>query len=78
VEGFRARQALPERKHLKLMVPAVRLGVAAVGEALAARAGWEAVPPARRGLFVGTAPAGAMEALVPALEAVSKIGRAHV
>lgn len=53
LEGFRARSVLPERKHLKVMGDAVRLGVAAVGLAVQA-AGGLPEPPTRRGLWVGT------------------------
>jgi len=68
LEGFRARAELPERKHLKLMTRGVRLGVAGVGRALAARPEWQRIPAERRGLFVGTRPVGAPEDLRPALE----------
>lgn len=66
---FQPRAELPERKHLKLMTRPVRLGVAAIGRALAARPGWQAIPPERRGLFVGAVPRGAPDALAPALQA---------
>ncbi|MBN2798697.1 MAG: hypothetical protein JXX28_06060 [Deltaproteobacteria bacterium] len=69
-EAFNPRRDLPNRKHLKLMTPSVRLGVAAIGKALAARQGWEDVPAERRGLFVGTTPGtGEGGDLAPALEA---------
>lgn len=56
LSAFDPRSELPNRKHLKLMTPAVRLGVAAVGRALAGCPGWEAVPPERRAIFVGATP----------------------
>ncbi|MFK7930641.1 MAG: beta-ketoacyl synthase N-terminal-like domain-containing protein [Myxococcota bacterium] len=65
---FVPRQRLPERKHIKLMARSVQLGVATIGEALAARPGWERVPPERRGLFVGARPVGATTDLIPALD----------
>lgn len=75
---FRARGELPERKHLKLMGRGVQLGVAAVGRALAARPGWQDVPPERRGLFVGARPVGAPGDLAAALEAVRTDGGVDV
>lgn len=69
--AFRPRSELPQRKHLKLMDRAVRLGVAAVGRAVAARGDLDDVPAERRGLFVGTRPVGAMADLGPALDAVT-------
>lgn len=70
---FRPRSDLPERKHIKLMSRAVRLGVAAVGRALGSRPAWTEVPPERRGLFVGARPVGATADLQAALE-VSRDG----
>lgn len=75
LEGFRARTELPERKHLKLMSPAVRLGVAAIGRALLARPGWQDVPAERRGLFVGTSAVAAPDDLEPALQIARDGGR---
>jgi hypothetical protein len=63
-----ARTELPERKHLKLMSPAVRLGVGMVLRALSTRSRWEEVPPERRGLFVGARPEGDLSAIAPALQ----------
>lgn len=72
IESFRARDRVPDRKHLKLMPRAVALGVAAVREALEARPGWQSVPPERRGLFVGASPAATdPEALADAVRAAS-------
>lgn len=73
-EAFHPRSELPERKHLKLMARGVRLGVAAVGRALAARPGWESIPPERRGLFVGSRPVGGAEELRHALQAATSEG----
>jgi len=70
VPGFRARDYVDDRKSLKLMGTAVRLGVAAIRMALEADPGWAEVPPDRRGLFVGTSPqTGDPTDLTPALEA---------
>lgn len=72
--AFDARRALPERKHVRLMSPAVQVGVGAVLAALAQRSGWTDIPPERRGLFVGARPEGAMEELIPALSAARSGG----
>lgn len=58
IEDFNPRGEVPNRKHLKLMSRGVRLGIAAVGRALASRPGWDDISPERRGLFVGANPAG--------------------
>lgn len=58
------------RKHLKTMTRSVQLGVATVSRALATVPGWEAVPPERRGLYVGASPqSGDPEDLAPAVAA---------
>lgn len=67
VLAFQPRVRLPERKHLKLMSRAVRLGVACALDALRSRPDWQAIPPERRGLFVGARPEGQVEALRGAL-----------
>jgi hypothetical protein len=68
LHDFNARKELPNRKHLKLMSRADRLGIAAIGRAIAAYPKWEETPPERRGLFVGTNPAGTEPAtLEPAM-----------
>ena len=59
LSGFKPRDHVMERKHLKLMARPVRLGVGAVRQALESRPGWEKVPPEQRGLYVGCTPAGA-------------------
>jgi 3-oxoacyl-(acyl-carrier-protein) synthase len=70
VPGFRARAYIQDRKSLKLMTRSVQLGVSAVNIALGEAAGWEDVPAARRGIFVGASPQpGDPDALRPALEA---------
>jgi hypothetical protein len=70
VPGFRARDYVADRKSLKLMTTAVRLGVSAIQLALDADPDWASVPPDRRGLFVGASPQpGDPEDLGPALEA---------
>ena len=53
VIDFEPRKVLPNRKHLKLMSRAVRLGVAAIGQAIEGFKHWEDVAPDRRGLFIG-------------------------
>jgi len=70
VPGFRARAYVKERKNLKLMSRAVKLGVSGIAVALSEAEGWEEVPPERRGMFVGSTPIGGeMADLVPALDA---------
>ena len=56
LSDFNPRKALPNRKHLKMMTRDVRLGVAAICQAVEFRGGLEGVDPDRRGLFVGGAP----------------------
>ena len=58
VDDFYPRKELPNRKHLKLMSRADRLGIAAIGRAIGSTKDWAAVPPERRGIFVGTMPEG--------------------
>ncbi|MFZ5476220.1 MAG: beta-ketoacyl synthase N-terminal-like domain-containing protein [Myxococcota bacterium] len=71
VPGFDALSHGVPRKHLKTMTRAVQLGVAAVYAALEDWPTWRAVPPERRGLFVGASPqSGDPEDLAPALDAV--------
>lgn len=73
VPGFRARAYVADRKQLKLMSRAVRLGVSAVRLAVSDAGGDEAlvsVPQGRRGMYVGATPqAGEAEDLRAALEA---------
>ncbi|NOY27464.1 MAG: hypothetical protein GXP62_16485, partial [Oligoflexia bacterium] len=73
VPGFRPRAYVSDRKQLKLMSRAVRLGVSAVRLAISQAGGDDAlaiVPPPRRGMYVGATPqAGQATDLVPALEA---------
>ncbi len=71
IEGFRARDHVVDRKSLKLMTRSVKLGVSAVGLALAQWEGWQEVPPPRRGIFVGATPMGGDEDLFRAVEASS-------
>lgn len=71
VPGFDPHQHGVPRKHLKTMTRAVQLGVAAVYAVLEDWPTWRAVPPDRRGLYVGASPqSGDPEDLAPALEAV--------
>lgn len=59
VPGFRAAALIADRKQIKLMSRAVQLGVAAARLAVAAGGGdavLSAVPPHRRGIFVGASP----------------------
>lgn len=70
VPGFDPLAAGLPRKSLKTMTRAVQLGVAAVLSAVAGVPGWAAVPPERRGLFVGASPQqGDVEDLALAIEA---------
>ena len=70
VPGFRARDYIADRKSLKLMTQAVRLGISAVQMAVDADGSVNQVPPSRRGIFVGASPQpGDPDALRPALEA---------
>lgn len=72
VPGFRPHAYVDDRKKLKLMARAVQLGVSAIRIALAEAPGWEAVPPERRGMYIGATPqAGDAEDLRPALEAAT-------
>lgn len=72
VPGFRPHAYVDDRKKLKLMARAVQLGVAAIRLSLSESEGWESVPPARRGMFIGASPqAGDAEDLRPALEVAS-------
>ena len=69
VPGFDARAWIQNRKNLKLMSRSVQLGVSAIRVALGEVAGWEAVAPDRRGMFVGSTPLGGeLGDLIPALE----------
>lgn len=71
VPGFDPVAAGVPRKHQKTMTRAVQLGFAAVSAALAACPGWQEVPSARRGLYVGGSPqSGDAEDLDPALAAM--------
>ncbi len=70
IPDFKARDHVDQRKHLKLMVRGVRLGIAGIRAALAQRPGWDTVPPVRRGLFVGSTPVGSdLDQLEPAIVA---------
>jgi len=72
VPSFRARAYVDNRKNLKLMSRAVRLGVSAVRLAFSEAEGWEDVPAPRRGMFVGSTPGGGdLQDLLPALEAAT-------
>ena len=70
VPGFRPRAYISNRKTLKLMSRAVKLGVSAIAIALAQASGeLERVPPERRAMFVGSNPlGGGLEDLLPALD----------
>jgi 3-oxoacyl-(acyl-carrier-protein) synthase len=56
IPGFRARDHVPDRKQIKLMTRAVQVGMAGVKLALDATPGWQEIPPARRGLYIGARP----------------------
>ncbi len=69
VPGFRARAYVKNRKNLKLMSRAVKLGVSGIRLALAQLPDWEEIPPERRGMFVGSTPLGGeIGDLSPALD----------
>jgi hypothetical protein len=70
VPGFDPHQHGVPRKHLKTMTRAVQLGVAAVYAALEDWPTWRAVPPERRGLYVGASPqSGDADDISPAVAA---------
>lgn len=70
VPGFEPVAAGIPKKALKTMTRAVQLGVACVANALALVTDWQAIPPGRRGLFVGASPQqGDAEDLFPAIDA---------
>lgn len=82
VPGFRARNHIRNRKSLKLMTRAVKLGMSAVNEALAeasdlAGVPLDGIPPVRRAMFVGANPGVDTGAdLMPAMDvAVDEAGR---
>jgi hypothetical protein len=69
VPGFRARAYIQNRKNLKLMSRAVKLGVSAIRLGLVDAGDVDAVPPVRRGMFVGSTPLGGEGSdLLPALD----------
>ncbi|MCB9778751.1 MAG: hypothetical protein H6742_09330 [Alphaproteobacteria bacterium] len=75
VPGFRAQAYVADRKSLKLMSQAVKLGVSAARLAVSDAGGDEvlaAVPAGRRGMYVGATPqTGEAQDLRPALEAAT-------
>ncbi len=74
VAGFDPAAAGLPRKSLKTMTREVQLGVASVLACTRATPGWEAVPPERRGLFVGASPQqGDVEDLAAAIEAAGPV-----
>lgn len=56
VPNFKARAMVPDRKSLKLMTQAVRLGVATIASAVQQCPDWEGIIPSRRGMYVGASP----------------------
>ena len=56
VPNFKARTLVPDRKSLKLMTQAVRLGVASIASAVEKSTVWDSIPAARRGMYVGASP----------------------
>ena len=75
VHDFYPRKELPNRKHLKLMSRADRLGIAAIGRAIDATPDWVETPPERRGIFVGTMPEGTEpDSLLPGIKASTNTG----
>jgi hypothetical protein len=70
VPGFHPRAWIQDRKSIKLMGRAVQLGVSAVAMTLAEIDRLEAIPPARRAMYVGANPLGGdLSDLGPSLEA---------
>ncbi len=56
VPNFKARSMVPDRKSLKLMTQAVRLGVASIASAVGQCSDWDNIQPSRRGMYVGASP----------------------
>ena len=56
VPNFKPRSMVPDRKSLKLMTQAVRLGVAAIASAVDQCSDWDTIQPSRRGMYVGASP----------------------
>ena len=56
VPNFKARKLVPDRKSLKLMTQAVRLGVACIADVVSKVPYWDSIPPERRGIYVGASP----------------------
>lgn len=56
VPNFKARTLVPDRKNLKLMTQAVRLGVACIADVISKVPHWDSIPPERRGIYVGASP----------------------
>ena len=56
VPNFKARSMVPDRKSLKLMTQAVRLGVACIADVVGKVEKWSSIEPTRRGIYVGASP----------------------
>ena len=75
VPNFKARSMVPDRKSLKLMTQAVRLGVAAIASAVTQCPDWDGVDPVRRGMYVGASPqVGRHDDLTDAINAAFESG----
>ncbi len=75
VPNFKARSMVPDRKSLKLMTQAVRLGVACIADVVSKVEKWSAVPPTRRGMYVGASPqVGSHDDLADAIDSAYKSG----
>ena len=75
VPNFKPRTMVPDRKNLKLMTHAVRLGVASIAMAVEQSDKWNSVPPQRRGMYVGASPqVGQHDDLAAAIEIAFQSG----
>jgi hypothetical protein len=75
VPDFKARKLVPDRKSLKLMTQAVRLGVACIADVVSKVPYWESIPPERRGIYVGASPqVGRHDDLTDAIDASYQSG----
>jgi len=75
VPNFKARSMVPDRKSLKLMTQAVRLGVACIADAVNRTPQWDGIAPERRGMYVGASPqVGRHDDLADAFKVASESG----
>lgn len=75
VPNFKARAMVPDRKSMKLMTQAVRLGVACIADVVNRTPQWESIKPERRGMYVGASPqVGRHDDLADAFKVASESG----